>query len=144
MGFRKDAYCTVWEVKQGSGNFSDARISTSKKNKQTGEYETDFSGFVRFIGSAHQKSSSLKEKDRIKLGDCEVTNRYDKEKKVTYIDLYSMLEKDEKLDEEYSDDGIHLNDDGYRQMLKMVNKYTTKDCIFHSLRSHSVEILTFA
>lgn len=84
MGFRKDAYCTVWEVKQGSGNFSDARISTSKKNKQTGEYETDFSGFVRFIGSAHQKSSSLKEKDRIKLGDCEVTNRYDKEKKVTY------------------------------------------------------------
>lgn len=49
------------------------------------------------------------------------------EKKVTYIDLYSMLEKDGKLDDEYSDDGIHLNDDGYRQMFKMVKKYTTKD-----------------
>ena len=49
------------------------------------------------------------------------------EKKVTYIDLYSMLESDGKLDEDYSDDGIHLNDDGYRQMLKMVKKYTTND-----------------
>lgn len=84
MGFRKDAYATVWEVKPGKGNYTDVRLSTSKKNKQTDQYETDFSGFVRFIGTAHQKASDLNERDRIKLGDCEVTNHYDKEKKVTY------------------------------------------------------------
>lgn len=87
MSFRQNSYCVVWEIKQGTGNFTDVRLSSSKKNKQTGEYETDFSGFVRFIGEAHQKATSLKEKDRIKLGDCEVTNRYDKEKKVTYTNF---------------------------------------------------------
>lgn len=84
MGFRKDSYATIWEVKKGNGNYSDVRLSTSRKNKQTDEYVTDFSGFVRFIGTAHQNAGSLKEKDRIKIGDCEVTNSYDKEKKVTY------------------------------------------------------------
>lgn len=84
MGFRKDGYATIWEVKQGNGNYSDVRLSTSRKNKQTDEYVTDFSGFVRFVGTAHQNAGSLKEKDRIKIGDCEVTNSYDKEKKITY------------------------------------------------------------
>ena len=48
-------------------------------------------------------------------------------KKVTYIDLYSMLEKDGKLDSKYTSNGIALNDNGYNQMLKMIKKYTTKD-----------------
>lgn len=87
MGFRTGAYATIWEVKQGKGNYSDVRLSISKKNKQTNEYETDFSGFVRFVGTAHQSAGKLKEKDRIKLGDCEVTNSYDKEKKVTYTNF---------------------------------------------------------
>lgn len=84
MGFRNGAYATIWEVKQGKGNYTDVRLSISKKNKQTDQYETDFSGFVRFIGTAHQNAGSLKEKDRIKIGDCEVTNSYSKEKNVTY------------------------------------------------------------
>ena len=88
MGFRKDSYATVWEVKKGNGNYSDVRLSTSKKNKQTDEYVTDFSGFVRFVGTAHQNAGALKEKDRIKIGDCEVTNSYDKEKKVTSNWIY--------------------------------------------------------
>lgn len=87
MGFRNGAYATIWEVKAGKGNYSDVRLSISKKNKQTDQYETDFSGFVRFIGTAHQNVGSLKEKDRIKIGDCEVTNSYDKEKKVTYTNF---------------------------------------------------------
>lgn len=87
MAFRNGAYAVVWQVNKGNGNYTDVRISTSKKNKQTDQYETDFSGFVRFIGTAHQNAGSLKEKDRIKIGDCEVTNSYDKEKKVTYTNF---------------------------------------------------------
>lgn len=87
MGFRTGAYATVWEVKQGNGNYTDVRLSISKKNKQTEQYEQDFSGYVRFIGTAHQNATSLHEKDRIKIGDCEVTNSYNKEKKVTYTNF---------------------------------------------------------
>lgn len=84
MGFRNGVYATVWEVKPGNGNYSDVRISISKKSRQTGEYETDFSGFVRFIGSAHENAAVLDERARIKIGECDVTNRYDKEKRQTY------------------------------------------------------------
>ena len=84
MGFRTGAYAKVWEIKKGNGNYTDIRISTSKKNKRTEEYETDFSGYVRLIGTAHQNANTIKEKDTIKIGDCETTNSYDKEKKVTY------------------------------------------------------------
>ena len=87
MGLKNGTFATVWEVKKGNGNYTDVRLSTSRKNKQTDQYETDFSGFVRFIGTAHQNASSLKEKDRIKIGDFEVTNNYDKEKKVTYTNF---------------------------------------------------------
>ena len=86
MGFRNGAYATVWETKPGNGNWTDARISISKKNKN-GEYETDFSGFVRFIGQAHSDAAYLKERARIKIGECDVTSRYDKEKKVTYTNF---------------------------------------------------------
>ena len=86
MAFRSGAYATVWEVRAGKGKYSDVRLSTSRKN-QSGEYETDFSGFVRFIGEAHEKAGALKEKDRIKLGDVSVTNTYSKEKQTTYTNF---------------------------------------------------------
>ena len=85
MGFRTKNFCTVWEVESISDTNTKARISSSRKNKQTGEYETDFSGFVNFIGTAAAKKAiGLKERDRIRLGDIDVTTKYDKEKKVTY------------------------------------------------------------
>ena len=85
MGFRKDAYCTVWEVTPKSDSLTQGRISISRKRRDTGEYETDFQGFVSFVGTAAaNKALSLKEKDRIKLGDVDVTNKYDKEKNMTY------------------------------------------------------------
>ena len=61
------------------------RISVSRKNKQSGSYEQDFSGFVLCIGTAAATNAlKLKEGARIKLGDCDVSTRYDAEKKVTY------------------------------------------------------------
>ena len=85
MGFRANTYATVWSVEQVSPTMTKGRISISRKNKQTGQYETDFSGYVSFVGSAvAQKALGLKEKDRIKIGDVDVSNRYDKEKRVEY------------------------------------------------------------
>jgi len=60
-------------------------VSTSRKNKDTGEYEQDFSGYVMMIGQAHAKAQKLKEGDRIKLGDVDVTTTYDKERKKEYV-----------------------------------------------------------
>ena len=61
------------------------RISISRKNKQSGGYERDFSGFVNAIGTAAaKKAACLKEGDTIKLGDVDVTTKYDKQKEVTY------------------------------------------------------------
>ena len=79
------SYATVWSVEPKSETFVKARISTSRKNKQTGEYESDFSGFVSFVGTvAAKRAASLKEKDRIKLLKVDVSSRYDKENDRTY------------------------------------------------------------
>lgn len=85
MGFREGAFATVWEVTNSSDNFSKIRMSTSRKDKKTDEYITDFNGFVSLIGEAHKKlnliESGLKNggRCRIKIGACDVSNHYDKE-----------------------------------------------------------------
>ncbi len=87
MGFRPGSFATIWSVEPGTGNFSKVRMSISRKNKDTGVYEDEFSGFVMFIGEAHAKAGRLKERDRIKLGDVDVTRRYDKEKNREYYNF---------------------------------------------------------
>lgn len=85
MGFRTGRFATVWEVKPYSATMTKVKLTTSVKDKQTGQYETDFSGYVAFVGSdAASKAKGLHEKDRIKLGDVDVTTKYDKEKNITY------------------------------------------------------------
>lgn len=39
MGFRQNAYAKVWEVDRKSDTMTKLRISTSRKNKKTEEYE---------------------------------------------------------------------------------------------------------
>ena len=88
MGFRTGAYAKVWEVKPFSDTSVKLRLSVSRKNKQTGEYEQDFSGYVNAVGTAAaKKAACLKEGDRIKIGDVDVTTKYDAEKKVTYTNF---------------------------------------------------------
>lgn len=84
MGFRTNSWASVWSVEEGKGNTMKVRLSTSRKNKETNEYEQDFSGFCTFIGNAKAKAEKLKPKDRIKLGDVDVTTWYSKEKCVEY------------------------------------------------------------
>lgn len=85
MGFRTNAWATVWGVEEGRGNTTKVRLSVTRKNKETGEYEQDFSGFCTFIGNANAKANRLRERDRIKLGDVDVSTWYNKEKGVEYV-----------------------------------------------------------
>ena len=92
MGFREGAFATVWEVTSQGDNFSKVRIGTSRKDKESGEYTPDFSGFVSLIGEAHKKLNIIQRmlnngKCRIKLGSCDVTNRYDKEAGREYVNF---------------------------------------------------------
>ena len=88
MGFRTCSYATIWEIEPRTDTWTKARVSTSRKNRQTGEYETDFSGYISFFGTAvAQKAAGLHERDRIRFGDIDVTNSYNKEKKITYTNF---------------------------------------------------------
>lgn len=93
MGFREGAFATVWEITATGDNFSKIRVSTSRKDKKTDEYVTDFNGFVSLIGEANKKLSMIEEaldqdeRCRIKLGACDVSNRYDKEAEREYTNF---------------------------------------------------------
>lgn len=91
MGFRVNSYAKIWSVEATKPNITKVRLSTSRKNKQTGQYETDFSGYCSFVGNCAVSALKLREGDRIKLGDVDVSNRYDKEAKreYTYFTVFS-------------------------------------------------------
>lgn len=88
MGFRTGAFTKLWSIEPVRDTITKARVSISKKNKNTGEYESEFDGFIAFVGTAAaSKAAKLKEGDRIKLGDVDVTRKYDKEKQKEYINF---------------------------------------------------------
>lgn len=94
MGFRqadsegRGGFARIWSV-EDKGNYSIAKVSTSKKRRDGDGYETDFQdGFVRLIGSAHTKAQSLKVGEKgvaIQITSCEVTTPYDAESKKGYV-----------------------------------------------------------
>jgi len=81
MAFGNNNYATIWEVRKTRGKSMNVRISTSRKDRDTGAYETDFSDYVFFVGKAAQKVANCKEKDRIRLLETSVTSQWDKEAK---------------------------------------------------------------
>ena len=85
MGFRTNSYATCWQIIPGKGNFTTVRLSTSRKNRDTGAYEQDFSGYVMMVGQAHAKAQKLRERDRIKLGEVDVTTTFNKEQNREYV-----------------------------------------------------------
>lgn len=92
MSYRKGARCTVWSVQAVSDTMTKVNLSSDGKTKD-GNYEKDFSGFVAFIGTANAKKAlSLKSKDHIILGDCEVKMTYgdDKRPKYTNYNVFSF------------------------------------------------------
>lgn len=84
--FGTGSYLKVWEVKNKADKYLDARCSTSRKVAD-GQYETDFSGFVRFVGQAFESMKDAKAGDSVKIVRCGVTNSYVKEKNTTYTNF---------------------------------------------------------
>ena len=93
MGFRQDAYARIWSVND-EGRYSTANISVSRKNKDSGAYEIEFSdGYVRLVGAAHEAAKNLGLPTReefdaknhkgvsVKIASCDVTNHYDSKSK---------------------------------------------------------------
>lgn len=88
MGFRNGAYATVWEAKSISETHTKLKISISRKDSRTDEYVNDFTGFVDCFGTAvAKKAALLQERSRIKLGECDVSTSYNKEKKIGYTNF---------------------------------------------------------
>lgn len=83
--FSVNSYAKIWEIKNISDNYSDVRISTSKKDKDSGEYSQDFGDTVRLVGQAHEQMKYMSEGDKFKILRCGVTNKWDKEKKRMYV-----------------------------------------------------------
>lgn len=83
MGFRSGAYAKVWEKSSVGDTSTKLRISISRKIKDV--FEQDFSGYVSFVGTANaKKAACLPDGARIKIGDCDVSTRYDAIKKISY------------------------------------------------------------
>lgn len=82
--FAVDSYAMIWGVKEVKDKYTVCNISTSRKDKNTGQYVKDFADArVRFVGKAHQQKPQANQK--IKITNCGVTSVYDKEKKQNYI-----------------------------------------------------------
>ena len=85
--FANNNYAKVWKIypkEKKDQKFTLVQLSTSRKDKKTKEYSTDFSGYVRLIGDAEEKAKELEAQDKIKLLTVGVTNSYDKANKKTY------------------------------------------------------------
>lgn len=93
MGFRqadsqgKGGYARLWSV-ENKGKYSTARVSTSRKLKDSDTWETDFQdGFVRLVGDAHKKAGELTVPERgigIQITSCEATKTYNAAEKKGY------------------------------------------------------------
>lgn len=115
MGFRTGAYATIWSVERtDNDNVTKVKLTTRKKNKKTDEWETDFSGFCRFVGKAAKEAAELGEKDKIKIGDCDVTAVYDKKAGREYVNfvVFSFESLDSSSSESKAADPVDEPCDG--------------------------------
>ena len=86
MGFRVGNYMSVWSTEPSkSGNTTRVRLSSSRKNKMTGEYEQDFSGFCTFIGKAHRRPSACRPKTGSRFWSATWGTTYNKEQQKEYV-----------------------------------------------------------
>ena len=104
MGFRQNAYARIWNLEKGKGNYMVADMSTSKKDAN-GEYVKDWANkFVRLIGNAAKEAEKMSAPCNVRIGECDVTNHYDAEKRQTYTNylIFTFAEDDNGGDKKTS------------------------------------------
>lgn len=82
----KDSYATTFQV-EVEEKYVQANLSTSKKNPTTESGYENMSWRTRFVGQAFDKAKELTNGSRIKITNGVVENKYDKEKKVLYVNV---------------------------------------------------------
>lgn len=85
--FANNNYAKVWKIfpkEKKDQKYTVVQLSTSRKDKKNNTYSTDFSGYVRLVGTAEEKAKELEAQDKIKLLMVGVTNSYNKETKKTF------------------------------------------------------------
>jgi hypothetical protein len=89
--FGVNSYAKIKSV-ESKGSYSVCKISISKKDKQSGTYETTFMAKVRFVGKAHNQRPL--ENQRIKILSCGVSNCYvqDNELKFATVPNYVIFD----------------------------------------------------
>lgn len=84
MGFSVGSYAKIWRI-ENKGSYYQAQMSISKKNRDTGEYEDVWrNNFTRLVGDAAKKAEQLNDGARIRILNCDVTNKYDAQQKKEY------------------------------------------------------------
>ena len=97
MPLKPNGIVKVWKF-EDKNTHGVAEISTSKKNKETGKYETDFNEkFVRIAGGAYTKLKELPQGCRVRVKEFAVSNKWDNEKKVKYTN-YTIFDIEELED----------------------------------------------
>jgi len=84
IGEGSSKYVKVWKV-EDKGNYAKGQVSSSTKN-QNGEYENS-TWFPMFTKGCRDKALALGEGASIEITKGGFTNKYDKDKKVTYYNL---------------------------------------------------------
>ena len=57
----------------------------------------------------------------------EMIKKIAKKEKITYIDMYSILEDSEgNIKTEYTKEGLHMSDNGYKVITKTLKEYLSK------------------
>ena len=115
--FTNNSFAKVWRItpKKDGAKSLHVQISTSFKNKQTGQYEVDFNGFVLLIGEAFKKAEKdLQAGDRIKILNCGCKQIWDKAKSqnnTTFLIFDLEIQTEHKIKDASSDDFVPLPDD---------------------------------
>jgi hypothetical protein len=78
MLYFKDNYATYWEH-EDKGSYSIVSLSTSRKDKKSGDYKNSNWKFCRFVGEAHEKVKDLNKKDHIRINGGVSWEEYEKD-----------------------------------------------------------------
>ena len=110
--FSVGSYFKIWGVVD-KGNYAEVECSTSKKIRQTGNYEVDFSSkFVRFFGNAYRRNPQ--EGQKIKVTNCGVQNVYEKDGRRNYLKNPTFCVFDYELEgDEYTPTAYGGNSGGF-------------------------------